>query len=73
MTRKTTNEIPQNIKKIFHAEDETSPTLQCKYAVETDIEQSQKNNLQHFPLYLDCQNNHYEVDLLGTSTLKPIP
>ena len=24
-----------------------------------------ENNLQHFPLYLDCQNNHYEVDLLG--------
>ena len=22
---------------------------------------------------LDCQNNHYEVDLLGTSTFKPIP
>ena len=39
----------------------------------TDIEQSQINNLQHFPLYLDCQNNHYEVDLLGTSTFKPIP
>ena len=28
---------------------------------------------QHFPLYLDCQNNHYEVELLGTSTFKPIP
>ena len=39
----------------------------------TDIEQSQINSLQHFPLYLDCQNNHYEVDLLGTSTFKPIP
>ena len=36
----------------------------------TDIDQSQINNLQHFP---DCQNNHYEVDLLETSTLKPIP
>ena len=44
-----------------------------QYAVKTDIEQSQINNLQHFPLYLDCQNNHYEVDLLGTSTFKPIP
>ena len=22
---------------------------------------------------MDCQNNHYEVDLLGTSTFKPIP
>ena len=38
----------------------------------TDIDQPQINNL-HFPLYLDCQNNHYEVDLLGTSTFKPIP
>ena len=39
----------------------------------TDIDQSQINNLKQFPLYLDCQNNHYEVDLLGTSTFKPIP
>ena len=39
----------------------------------TDIDQSQINNLQHFPLYLDCQSNHYEVDLLGTSTFKPFP
>ena len=55
------------------AENETSPRLECKYAVKIDIEQSQINNLQHFPLYLDCQDNHYEVDLLGTSTFKPIP
>ena len=47
--------------------------MECKYAVKTDIDQSQINNLQHFPLYLDCQNNHYEVDLLSTSTFKPIP
>ena len=53
--------------------NETSPRLECKYAVKTDIEQSQINSLQHFPLYLDFQNNHYEVDLLGTSTFKPIP
>ena len=71
-TRKTTVEIPKNIK-FFLAKHETSPRLECKYAVKTDIEQSQINNLQHFPLYLDCQNNHYEVDLLGTSTFKPIP
>ena len=31
------------------------------------------NKLQHFPLYLDCQNNHCEVDLLGNSTFKPRP
>ena len=72
LTRKTTVEIRQNIE-FYLAKDETSPRLECKYAVKTDIDQSQINNVQHFPLYLDCQNNHYEVDLLGTSTFKPIP
>ena len=72
LTRKTTVEIPQNIN-FYLAKNETSPRLECKYAVKPDIDQSQMNNLQHFPLYLDCQNNHYEVDLLGTSTFKPIP
>ena len=71
-TRKTTVEIPKNIK-FYLAKDETSPRLECKYAVKIDIDQSQINNLQHFPLYLDSQNNHYEVDLLVTSTFKPIP
>ena len=71
LTRKTTVEIPKNIK-IYLAKDKTSPRQECKYAVKTDIDQSQINNLQHFPLYLDCQNNHYEVDLLGTSTFKVI-
>ena len=42
-------------------------------AIKTDIDQAQINNLQFFPLYLDCINNHYEVDLLGNSTFKPIP
>ena len=37
------------------------------------VAQLQINNLQHFPLYLDFQNNHYEVDLLGNSTFKQIP
>ena len=72
LTRKTTVEIPEN-RKFYLAKDESSPRLECKYAVETDIDQSQINNLKHFPLYLDRQNNHYEVDLLGTSTFKPIP
>ena len=54
LTRKTLVEIPQNIK-FFFAKDETSLRLECKYAVKTDIDQSQINNLQHFPLYLDCQ------------------
>ena len=72
LTRKTTVEIPKIIK-FYLTKDETSSRLECKYAVKTDIDQSEKNNLQQFPLYLDCQNNHYEVDLLGTSTFKPIP
>ena len=72
LTRKTTVEIPQNIK-FFLAKDETSPRLQCKNAKRTDLDQSQLNNLQHSPLYLDCQNNNYEIDLLGTSTFKPLP
>ena len=72
LTRKTAVEIPQNIK-FYLAKDETSTRLEYEYAVKTDLDQSQIINLQHFPLYLDCQNNHYEVDLLGTSTFKPIP
>ena len=72
LTRKTTVEVRQNIN-FYLAKDETSPRLECKYAVKTAIDQSQINNLHYFPLYLDCQNNHYEVDSLGTSTFKPIP
>ena len=72
LTQKTSVEIPKNIK-FYLAKDETSPRLECKHAVKTDIDQSKINNLQHSPFYLDCQNNHYEVDLLGTSTFKPIP
>ena len=71
-TRKTTIEIPQNLK-FFLAHDETLPRLRCKYAVKTDIDQSQIINLHYFPQYLGCQNNHYEVDLLGKFTFKPIP
>ena len=71
LTRKTTVEIPQNIK-LYLAKNETSPRLECKYAVQSEINQSQINNLQLFPLYLDSQNNHYEVDLLVTSTFKTI-
>ena len=69
-SRKTTVEIPQ---KNFLAKDKTSSRLECKTAVKTNIDQSQINSLQHFPLYLDCQNNHYEVDLLDKSSFKPIP
>ena len=72
LTRKTTVEIPHNVK-FYLAKNETSPRLEFKYAVKFDIDQSQINNLQNFPLYLDYQNNHYEVDLLGKSTFKPFP
>ena len=48
LTRKTTVEIQQNIK-FFLAQDETSPILQTKKAVKTDIDQSQINNLHFFP------------------------
>ena len=61
LRRKTTVEVPQNIN-FYLAKNETSPRLECKHAVKIDIDQSQINNLQHFPLYSDCQNNHYEVD-----------
>ena len=61
-----------NLHIVWTAEDETSPRLQCKYAIKTDVEQSQIKNLQLSPLCLDCQDNHYEVELLGTSTIKPI-
>ena len=37
LTRKTTVEIPQNIN-FYLAKDETSPRLECKYAVKTDID-----------------------------------
>ena len=39
LTRKATVEIPQNIK-FFLAKDETSPRLEYKYAVKTEINQS---------------------------------
>ena len=72
LTRKKTVEIPQNIK-LFLAKDETSSKLECEHALKTDVDQAQIKNSRHFPLYLDCQNSHYEVDLLGNSLFKPIP
>ena len=38
LTRKTTVEIPQNIK-FYLAKDETSQRIECKYAVKIDIDQ----------------------------------
>ena len=73
ITKKTTVGIPQTFKVIFLAKDKTSPLLDCKYAVQTDIIHAKINNLQKFPLFLGCQNNHYQVDLLENSTFKPIP
>ena len=58
--------------KVFPCKDETSPRLDCKYALKSDLDVARINNLQYFPLNLDCQNNHYELDLLGNSTSKPI-
>ena len=72
LIRKTTVQIPQS-NEFFLAKEETSPQLECKYAVKTDVDLAQINNLQLFLLYFECQNNHYEVDLLGNSTFKPIP
>ena len=63
--------MPQN-KKYFLAKDKKSPRLECKYAVKFDSDTKQINTLEQLPLYLDCQNNHYEVDLLGKDTFKPI-
>ena len=37
LTRKTTVEMPQNIK-FYLAKDETSPRLECKYAVKIVID-----------------------------------
>ena len=69
--------LPDNLSRntrpeLITRKDETSPRLQGKYTVKTDSDQSQMNNLQLFPLYLDCQNNHYEVNLLGKFTFKLI-
>ena len=52
LTRKTTVEIRQSIQ-FFLAKEETSPRIECKYAVKTDVDNAQINNLPHFPLYLD--------------------
>ena len=72
LTRKTTVETPKIIK-FFLAKNEKSPQLESKFAVKTDIENAQIHNLQPFPLCSDSQNNHYDVELLGNSTFKPIP
>ena len=49
LTRKTTVEIPQNIK-FYLAKNETSPRLECKYAVKTQLDQSRIKiyNIFHF-------------------------
>ena len=69
-TRTTTVELTQNTK-FFPAKGETTPRLQ-KHAVKIDSDTKHKNTLEHFPLYLDCQNNHYEVDLLEKDTINTI-
>ena len=58
--------------KTISCKNKRSPRLECKYAVKTDPDDPQITNLEHFPLYLECQVNHYEVDVLEKSTVKPI-
>ena len=53
--------------------NEKNPKLKGKPSFKKWCQRSQIYNLQHFPLYLDCQSNHYEVYLLGKTTFKPIP
>ena len=53
--------------------DKKSPRLECNYAVKTNSDTKQINILENFTLYLYCQNNHYEVDLVGKVTFKSIP
>ena len=47
LLRKTTVEIPKK-NKFYLEKDETSPRLECKYAVKIEIDQSQINNLHIF-------------------------
>ena len=44
-----------------------------KVAGKYDCDTKQINHLEHLGLYLDCQNNGYEVDLLGNHTWQSIP
>ena len=59
--------------KFFLAKDGTSQHIQCKYAVKIDSYTKQINISEHFPHYLDCQNNRYEIDSLGKDACEPIP
>ena len=52
------------LSKFFLAKDETWPLLECKFVLKTDVHNAQINNLQHSRLFVDCQKNHCEVDLL---------
>ena len=53
LTRKTTVEIPQN-NKFCLGKNETSPRLECKYAVKTDIDQSKNKQFTTFPTLFRC-------------------
>ena len=66
------NPFNRKKRKIF-AKKGTSPRLECKYAVKIDFDTKQRITLELFPLYLDCQNNLYEVDILDKDVFKPIP
>ena len=60
-TRKTTVEIPQNTN-LFLAKDKKSARLKCDDTGKIDYDTNQINTLDYFPL--ECQNIHYEVDVL---------
>ena len=45
--------------------------MDCKYAVKNDLDNTKINHLEPFPLYLDCQDNHYLGNSIGNSTFKP--
>ena len=72
LARKTTVKLPQNKKK-YSGKNKKSPRLECNYAVRINSNTKHINILENFTLYLYCQNNHYEVDLVGKDTFKSIP
>ena len=71
ITRKTTVERPQNTK-FFLPKDETSPRLEWKYAVKTDVDHAQINNLQHFISFHNLQHSRFIQDQTQTEIITPI-
>ena len=63
--------MPQNTK-FFLAKDETSPRLEWKYAVKTDVDHAQINNLQHFISFHNLQHSRFIQDQTQTEIITPI-